>query len=87
MPSDRGGMDEDMSLFKCSGCGCVENTALGAYWQRPHSALCSECATGKWHGQFAEEDARGPKWKRGSDGFLYQDGGWTPTNIKIIGDA
>lgn len=74
-----------MPLFKCSHCGCVENTALGSYWPNPHSALCSECATGKWHGQFPKETACG--WKRGDDGFLYQDGGWKPSGVRIVGDA
>lgn len=45
-----------MPLFKCSQCGCVENTALGKYWSRvcldKLPPLCSECATGKWHGKF-----------------------------------
>ena len=57
-----------MPLFKCSGCGTVENTALakGGYWSR-HSLdgkepLCSECMTGVWHGQFPKEPAEPPRW-------------------------
>lgn len=47
-----------MSLFVCSQCGVVENTALGDFWaaqleKRPRR--CSECAFGKWHGRFPKE--------------------------------
>ena len=55
-----------MPLFKCEGCGCVENTALSNFWTRGINwttgepvipkppALCSECdpAIGTWHGEF-----------------------------------
>lgn len=46
-----------MSLFACSECGIVENTALGDYHMRSangYPPLCSQCspAIGKWHGQF-----------------------------------
>jgi hypothetical protein len=47
-----------MPLFNCSKCGTIENTALGAYWYnraKDLPVLCSECATGTWHGQFAKE--------------------------------
>lgn len=74
-----------MPLFKCSRCTCVENTALGAYWTRKDEPLCSECATGKWHGQFPKEPAAG--WKLGDDGFLYLANGWKPSSVKIVGDA
>lgn len=40
-----------MSIYQCEKCGARENTALGSYWGQPIK-LCSECATGKWHGQF-----------------------------------
>ena len=40
-----------MSLFQCEECGCRENTAVGCYWGRERK-LCSECVTGKWHGEF-----------------------------------
>jgi len=46
-----------MTKFKCSKCGCGENTALCNYWQT-HSKgepdLCSECdpLINKWHGAF-----------------------------------
>lgn len=48
-----------MGIFKCSKCGCAENTALGFYWPRSYyeeykwddvgeefkgMPLCSECA-------------------------------------------
>jgi len=52
-----------MSLFKCEGCGCVENTATSGYHLRREKtdgrALCSECDPniGKWHGIFPKKDA------------------------------
>jgi len=65
-----------MPLFKCSNCGCVENTALGAYWFRVSAEnklpLCSECIYGKWHGEF-------PKQKPKEAGFvLLKDGFYGP---------
>jgi len=44
-----------MSIFKCSKCGCAENTALCRYWLRKEEEpLCSECdpKIGKWHNCF-----------------------------------
>ena len=53
-----------MSLYRCSACGCVENTALANYWhckmeQQP--LLCSACdpEIGIWHGQFTQQSATG----------------------------
>lgn len=52
-----------MPLFKCSKCGCVENTALAGAWTQWHidkkPVLCSECKTGKWHGEFPKDQADG----------------------------
>lgn len=42
-----------MGLFKCDRCGGLENTALGAYWGHAEK-LCSECASGTWHGKFEQ---------------------------------
>lgn len=67
-----------MPLFMCSKCGCIENTALGYYWNemmdahqenRAAKPLCSLCRTGKWHDQFPYESAKG--WLLASDGFIY----------------
>jgi len=47
-----------MSLFICSKCGCVENTALCLYWiGNKDKPLCSECdpKINKWHGIFKKE--------------------------------
>jgi hypothetical protein len=45
-----------MSLFLCTTCGCVENTACCAYWSRKDmdKPICSECdpRIGQWHGRF-----------------------------------
>jgi len=56
-----------VSLYQCEKCGCCENTAVGNYWfDGPN--LCSECAFGKWHGEF--EKVLLPKGKF----FTNQDG-------------
>lgn len=62
-----------MSLFKCSKCGCVENTALCRYWMRKedgNKGLCSECdpQIRKWHNLFPKESAKGMILL--NDGFL-----------------
>ena len=47
-----------MSIFVCSQCGYLENTALSGYWFRRGSPpLCSECdpRIGKWHDRFPKE--------------------------------
>lgn len=50
-----------MSLFDCSKCGVIENTACtSGSWgnlcsKPPKPMLCSECADGKWHGLFPRQ--------------------------------
>lgn len=45
-----------MPLFKCTACGCIDNTACGgSYWHDRESAECAECYTGKWHGAFEKK--------------------------------
>jgi hypothetical protein len=65
-----------MPIFRCSKCGCVENTATSGYWwgdreDRSETAMCSQCdpAIGKWHGRFPKQSAKG--FILCSDGFLY----------------
>ena len=52
-----------MSLYRCSKCDVIENTALGGFWAQQiaayeasvkHEPLCSQCdpEIGEWHGQF-----------------------------------
>jgi hypothetical protein len=46
-----------MATFRCSNCGCDEDTALCNYWSarvRDIPPLCSACDSkiGKWHGEF-----------------------------------
>jgi hypothetical protein len=53
-----------MSLFKCSKCGCIENTACCNYWSSKSEGkrpVCSECdpAIKKWHGRFEKRSAVG----------------------------
>jgi hypothetical protein len=61
-----------VSLFVCSDCQTVENTALCGFWFRPeHShAQCSACdpAIGAWHGIFERVKYDGTQrvfWKDG----------------------
>lgn len=69
-----------MSLFVCSGCGCVENTALSNWAVRfldkgadgsVSPPRCSACdpEIGRWHGEFKRRSAVG--WVLGKDGHLY----------------
>jgi len=83
-----------MSVFRCSACGCVENTATSNYWGLRHPcdadgntlpslpALCSECdpAIGKWHGRFPKQSAKG--LVLASDGFLYSKEDVASDNFK-----
>ena len=61
-----------MPAYKCEKCGCMENTAITHYWTNKYEGkplLCSECETGKWHGRFPKQSAKG--MMLGNDGFLY----------------
>lgn len=75
-----------MPIFACEKCRCAENTALGEYWGRDKK-LCSECATGKWHGQFEKQTAIG--WLIDNHGYLWKqdkaDLGYLPKNFRIVG--
>jgi hypothetical protein len=44
-----------MSLYVCSTCSAVDNTATGPYWQTQPIPLCAECHTGEWHGKFPRQ--------------------------------
>ena len=49
-----------MSIFKCEGCGCAENSALCRYNTTRYNDepnLCSECdpKIGKWHSCFPKK--------------------------------
>lgn len=44
-----------MSLYNCTSCGAVENTALDPFWMNKAPArkqLCHQCGTGKHHDRF-----------------------------------
>jgi len=62
-----------MPLFKCEKCGCLENTATGNYWIRVNRngecPLCSECAWGKWHGEFKKQTPEQAGYVELQDGF------------------
>jgi hypothetical protein len=62
-----------MSLFKCSRCDCVEDTALCHYWSarlQQAPPLCSACdpKIARWHGEFPRDSAEG--WVTDARGFL-----------------
>ena len=70
-----------MSVFICSKCAMMENTALCHYWSRdfvmpdgspPQPPLCSQCdpAIGKWHGKF-ERVPLPADHVIGPDGFVH----------------
>jgi hypothetical protein len=86
-----------MSLFECPKCGAVENTATGEYWtstyptNSPHykPARCSECATGKWHGEFPKRTVKEAGYIHGDDGYLYSPdelapGGYSHGRVKPL---
>ena len=65
-----------MSLFVCSKCSAVENTAgTSGYWFnkfKGKSVLCSECADGKWHGLFPKRLLSETNYVVEPDGVLIQ---------------
>jgi hypothetical protein len=83
----------DISLFMCSKCKCVENTATSNWMSRkypdkgdPQPLLCSECdpEIGKWHGRFPKQSAKG--FLISKDGFLYSKEDKV-THTKIVGEV
>lgn len=73
--------DEAVSLFECTRCHAVENTALaaGGYWLNRcdgKPVLCSECVTGTWHGQFPKKLVGETRYVTARDGTLEPPGGW-----------
>lgn len=54
-----------MSLFECSKCGVIENTAVTSgswsnlYGNPKKPMECSECADGQWHGLFPRQSFEG----------------------------
>ncbi len=68
-----------MGLYRCTKCGCVENTALGHF----HAAkldgepvLCSECHTGTWHGEFPKRTPEEAGYVVDGRGMCSPPGGW-----------
>jgi hypothetical protein len=80
-------------LFACTKCDAIDNTAISGYWDQHYDSydvangkiesvdfkpLCSECFTGKWHGEFPKKFASvegyvpDPKMK----GFIMPKNGW-----------
>ncbi len=63
-----------MSLFICSKCQTIENTALCGYWNREdkNKPLCSKCDPEfkKWHGRFPREKFNPTEWQLNENGFV-----------------
>lgn len=78
-----------MPLFQCSSCGCLENTGLSEFWvQRDFEKVnpkCSECYTGKWHGQFEKKPATG--YKIDQRGFLWTGQEILPPHVVLVGEV
>jgi hypothetical protein len=72
-----------LPLFRCTKCGCVENTATGNYWTQQDAPTCSECDTGKWHGRFLKRSADGMLIDQ--NGHLHKEGEKLPQHYKIVG--
>ena len=76
-----------MPLFACARCSTVDNTALTDYWiqqqeyfERNSSivgfeGLCTECRTGKWHGEFPRQTVSKSRYVRDpkTPNFLMED--------------
>jgi rubredoxin len=75
-----------MSLFECKNCGCVANTATDNFGTLDDNKVCSECETGKWHGQFDKHSAKGMHVDQ-KGGLWSTDqiqGGALPAHYKIV---
>jgi hypothetical protein len=69
-----------MSLYRCTKCDVIENTALGGYWEQqinaheagePLKPVCSQCFTGTWHGQFPRRGITN-EYVEDARGFLWK---------------
>jgi hypothetical protein len=75
-----------MSLFECTECHCVENTAVGFYWEaqlKGQDPKCSECHTGEWHGIFPKWSAKG--WYRDANNGLWRNEEECPVHMRKKG--
>ena len=63
-----------MSLFRCSKCNTIENTATSGYWWRDgEPPLCSGCDPefGKyWHGRWKRQKYNPIFWKTEPSGYV-----------------
>lgn len=79
-----------MPLFRCHSCGAIDNTAVAAYWPnvaKGKPPLCSECATGHWHGIFPKRDAIAGGFVQRPDGFWEWQGQQEPPKCKLCGGS
>jgi len=78
-----------MSLYRCTTCDVVENTALGGYWLQQMEAaergekFAPQCSLhnpeiGVWHGHFPRQ-AVSPDMLVDNRGFL-----WRPDQIEAL---
>jgi hypothetical protein len=77
-----------MSLFQCTACGGIDNTALGNFWTRQRERLpwlCAACDPDMqaWHGHFPQQSAVGYWVDAG--GHLWQTPEQAPPTYTIIG--
>ena len=71
-----------MSLFVCTTCRSIENTALSHFWMQSATRTddkreCSACypETGKWHGRFER------RTYDGTQRVAWLDGEWIDPNF------
>lgn len=69
-----------MPLFKCSECGCIDNTACGGdrWMTDKDTAKCSECFTGEWLAPFPKKTPEEMNLEVGKS-VHDQVGGWYAT--------
>ena len=76
-----------MPLFACTSCDAIDNTAISGYWEQQLDAhhakvefqpKCSECHSGKWHGEFPKRSAKEAGYipDPRMSGFVMPQGGW-----------
>jgi hypothetical protein len=77
-----------MPLYRCTMCGCFDNTGLTDFWVRhlrQLPALCSDCSPGlRWHGRWPKTSAVGMLVD--GRGFLWRPQELTQIpNLDIVG--
>ena len=81
-----------MSLFVCSECRAIDNTAVADFWRQsrvnePDVRRCSECQTGEWHGRFPKRTYDGTQIVQWVDGAWATTPAGTPELVPIPQEA